>query len=63
MVSYSFRDFTNIVKRSGYKFNRCSGSHHIYINDEGRHISVPRNLRIVLAQRLIKEYNLNVCKK
>ena len=32
--------------------------HAIYVNDKGRHISIPKNLECVIARRLIKENNL-----
>lgn len=34
------------------------GDHAIYVNDKGRHISMPKNLECVIARRLIKENNL-----
>ena len=55
---YTVRVF-KIVERNGFYFSRCSGSHFIYINSNGRHISIPRKLKSVIALRLIKENNLN----
>lgn len=63
MRQYTQREFIRIVKNNGFKYNRCKGDHAIYINDKGRHISIPRKLECVIARRLIKENNLVVTKK
>lgn len=60
MKQYTSREFTKIVKSNGFKYNRSSGSHFIYVNDKGRHISIPKKLECVIARRLIKENNLKV---
>lgn len=61
MKQYTPREFIRIVEKNGFQFNRCNGSHAIYMDINGRHISVPkRNLECVIANRLIKENNLNV---
>lgn len=60
MKQYTSREFTKIVQRNGFKYNRSSGSHSIYTNDNGRHISIPKKLECVIARRLIKENNLKV---
>ena len=48
------------VSKNGYTYSRHNGDHHIYVSEEGRHISVPQKLECVIARRLIKEYNLNI---
>ena len=58
MRQYTQREFIKIVKKNGFHYNHTSGSHAIYYNNSGRHISIPRNLECVIAQRLIKENNL-----
>lgn len=58
MRQYTSREFTRIVKLNGFHYSRHSGDHAIYVNDKGRHISIPRNLECVIARRLIKENNL-----
>lgn len=58
MRQYTQREFIKIVKKNGFHFERHSGDHAIYYNNDGRHISIPRNLKCVIAQRLIKENNL-----
>ena len=60
MKQYTQKEFIKIVERNGFQYNRCKGSHAIYTNNEGRHISIPKNLECVIALRLIKENNLNV---
>lgn len=58
MRQYTSREFIKIVEFNGFYYNRCSGDHAIYVNDKGKHISIPRNLECVIALRLIKENNL-----
>ena len=58
MKQYTQREFIRIVKRNGYKYNRHNGDHAIYVNDRGRHVSIPKKLECVIARRLIKENNL-----
>jgi predicted RNA binding protein YcfA (HicA-like mRNA interferase family) len=60
MRQYTQREFIKIVARNGFHYDRHHGDHAIYINDEGRHISIPKNLECVIALRLIKENNLNI---
>ena len=63
MRQYTSREFIKIVEKNGFHYIRHSGSHAIYVNDDGRHISIPRNLECVIARRLIKENNLKTNKK
>ena len=58
MRQYTSREFIKIVKFNGFYYNRHNGDHAIYVNDKGRHISMPKNLECVIARRLIKENNL-----
>lgn len=58
MKQYTQRGFIRIVKNNGFQYNRHNGDHAIYVNDKGRHISIPKNLECVIARRLIKENNL-----
>lgn len=60
MRQYTSREFIKIVKFNGFWYNRNNGDHAIYVNDKGRHISIPKNLECVIARRLIKENNLEV---
>ena len=58
MRQYTSREFIKIVEFNGFYYNRCKGDHAIYVNDNGNHISIPKNLECVIALRLIKENNL-----
>lgn len=58
MKQYTHKEFIKLVERNGFRYNRCNGSHSIYMNNEGKHISVPKNLECVIARRLIKENKL-----
>jgi predicted RNA binding protein YcfA (HicA-like mRNA interferase family) len=58
MRQYTSREFIKIVEFNGFCYDRHNGDHAIYVNDKGRHISIPKNLECVIARRLIKENNL-----
>lgn len=58
MRQYASREFIKIVEFNGFYYDRHNGDHAIYVNDKGRHISIPKNLECVIARRLIKENNL-----
>lgn len=58
MRQYTSREFIKIVEFNGFYYSRHNGDHAIYVNDKGRHISIPKNLECVIARRLIKENNL-----
>ena len=60
MRQYTSREFIKIVEFNDFHYSRHSGDHAIYVNDKGRHISIPKNLECVIARRLIKENNLEV---
>lgn len=58
MRQYTSREFIRIVEFNGFHYSRSNGDHAIYVNDKGRHVSIPKNLECVIARRLIKENNL-----
>ena len=58
MKQYTQLEFIRVVEKNGFSYNRHSGDHAIYVNDKGRHISIPHKLESVIARRLIKENNL-----
>ena len=60
MKQFTHREFVRVVVANSFYYDRHNGDHAIYINDEGRHISIPKNLECVIARRLIKENNLNI---
>ena len=57
---WTHREFCKVLKNNGFHFNRQNGDHHIYLNANGRHISVPMRLNACIALRLIKENNLKI---
>ena len=63
MRQYTQRAFIKIVEKNGFHYNRCNGSHAIYVNDKGNHISVPLRIASVIARRLIRENNLQIFDK
>ena len=60
MRQFTQREFIKIVKNNGFQYSRSTGDHSIYINDKGRHISIPNHLKSVVALRLIKENSLDL---
>lgn len=58
MRQYTQREFIKICKVNGFYYSRHNGDHAIYVNDRGRHISIPQKLECVIARRLIKENEL-----
>ena len=60
MKQYTHREFVKIVKANGFHYDRHSGDHAIYLNDKGKHISIPAKLESVIARRLIKENSLEL---
>lgn len=58
---WTTREFQKMLRKSGFKPERFSGSHCIYVDDSGRSISIPEGRKMInrmMAQRLIKEFNL-----
>lgn len=55
---YSSKEFKQLLKKNGYWVERIKGSHYIYTNQQGNIISVPKDLNVIIALRLIKENNL-----
>ena len=60
MKQFTHREFVMVVVANGFYYNRQSGDHAIYLNEKGRHISIPLKLESVIARRLIKENNLEI---
>ena len=58
MRQYTKKQFIKIVEKNGYYYSRSNGSHSIYVNDDGRHISIPLSMNMCITRRLIKENNL-----
>ena len=60
MRQWSRNNFIRLVKKNGYYYDRNNGSHSIYVNERGNHISIPLRIEAPIARRLIKENNLNI---
>lgn len=60
MEQFTHREFVRVVVANGFYYNRHSGDHAIYLNEKGRHISIPKKLESVIARRLIRENNLEI---
>ena len=62
MLEWTTDKFVKMLKKNGYYplKNRGNGSHTIFENEAGNHISVPLRVKAVIARRLIKENNLNI---
>lgn len=60
MKQFTHREFVRVVVANGFYYDRHSGDHAIYLNEKGRHISIPRKLESVIARRLIQENNLEI---
>lgn len=58
MRQFTHREFVRVVVANGFYYDRHNGDHAIYLNERGRHISIPLKLESVIAARLIKENNL-----
>lgn len=63
MRQYTSREFIKIVEFNNFHYNRHNGDHAIYVNGKGRHISIPKNLKCVIARRLICENSLIIPEK
>lgn len=63
MKQWTHDEFCRMAERNGYYLMRSNGSHSIYVNSEGHHMSIPYKLACVIARRLIKENNLNIVKR
>lgn len=58
MKQYTRTEFIKILKTNNFEYTRNNGSHSIFTNSQGKHISVPLKIRSVIARRLIRENKL-----
>ena len=59
--TYSDRDIQKILRRNGFILQRQTGSHGIYTNANGEHMTIRyHNCNKMVMRRMIKEYNLIV---
>jgi len=57
--AYKRKDAQKILKKNGFVIDRYHGSHTIYINADGRHISINmENFNGIIFRRLVKENHL-----
>ena len=60
--TYNKRDIERILRNNGFVLHHQKGSHMIYKNADGRHITIGCcKYNKMVMQRLIKENNLVVC--
>lgn len=60
-ATYSKRKIRKILKNNGYELHHQTGSHLVYRNEQGRHLTVTVDeCNKMVFQRLIKEHNLKV---
>ena len=59
LKTWNKREFEKMLRKNGYKLNRVSGSHFIYINGKNT-IAINNKMNKMIAARLIKENNLVV---
>lgn len=60
-ATYNKRDIQRILKNNGWIFHHCKGSHMIYKNEVGQHLTIAIcNCNKMVFQRLIKQYSLVV---
>lgn len=59
MKAYNVREFKRILKLNGFLYIRSKGSHFVYKKD-GKEIVVNKDLNKMVAQRLIKQFALEV---
>ncbi len=53
------KDMKKILHSNGYEYQRCRGSHFIYSNGINT-IAVNKDLNVMVAKRLVKQYHLDV---
>lgn len=57
---YNRREFEKILKMNGFNYDRQSGGHRIYKRSERESMAIPGHLNRMIAQRLIKVYDLKL---
>lgn len=57
---YTLREMKNILAENAYSLERVKGGHLIYKNENGNTIVINKNLRIQIANMLIRRNNLKV---
>jgi len=62
MKEWTNKEFVRVLTQNGFlsSSTRGKGSHTVYVNSHGKHISIPLKIAAPIARRLIKENNLKV---
>lgn len=60
MKQWKLKEFLRILEKNEYYYSRHNGDYYIYVNKNGRHISVPQKPVDVVCRRLIKEHELDI---
>ena len=55
---YNKRSFDKLLRVNGFRLDHTTGSHFIYKDNNGRTVSMNKDLNRMVAQRLIKENTL-----
>lgn len=59
--SYNPREIERLLKKNGWFLTRQSGSHKIYTNNMGEHVTIKMcNVNPMIFRRLVKENKFNV---
>lgn len=59
--SYNPREVERLLKNNGWTFSRQSGSHRIYTNNKGDHVTIRSgSLNPMIFRRLVKEEKFDV---
>ena len=62
--TYNLRDIKKILKMNGWTVHHQKGSHIIYKNEKGEHLTIAIcNNNKMIMQRLIKEHNLMIMQR
>lgn len=53
-----FREAEKVLRNNGFKLERINGSHHYYVKDDGKKVTINLKLNRMVWQRIKKENNL-----
>ena len=59
-TTYDDKTIRHIMSKNGWRLDRQKGSHRIYVNDKGEHISLSVRCNKILFQKMIKKYKMEV---
>lgn len=61
MKQWTKKDYCRMLEKNGYFYDRKGkGSHSIYTNSSGSHITVGKTINPCIARRIIKENKLSI---